>query len=107
MREWSIGFKYAIAQNAKLKLSSPIGSVFGVDDEDIDAVIFSKDDLFIQGEGTLNITANYNDGITSKDDLTIDSGTINITSTDDAIKGKDSVTINSGTITINSKGDGI
>lgn len=83
------------------------GSNYKVDDEDVDAVIFSKDDLFIQGDGTLNITANYNDGITSKDDLTIDSGIINITSTDDAIKGKDSLTINGGTITINSKGDGI
>ena len=36
MKDYSIGFKYAIEQNAKLKLSSPIGSVFGVDDEDIE-----------------------------------------------------------------------
>ena len=74
---------------------------------DIDSCIYSKDDLTFEGSGTLIVNANYKDGITSKDDLTIKSGTINVTSKDDAIKGKDSVTIDGGLITINSSGDGI
>ena len=74
---------------------------------ELDACIYSKDDLTIEGEGTLVVNANYKDGIASKDDLTIKSGIINVTSKDDAIKGKDSATIEGGTITIDSQGDGI
>lgn len=69
--------------------------------EDIDAVIYSKDDLFLEGDGTLNITSNI-DGIKSSDDLTIYSGTYNITSSDEGIQGKDSVTIIDGTFNITS-----
>lgn len=76
-------------------------------DSDVNGAIYSKDDLFITGDGILNLTANYEDGIVSKDDLTIISGTINIVSKDDAIRGKDSVTVKDGTININSDGDGI
>ena len=76
-------------------------------DEDVTSCIYSKDDLFITGDGTLNIKANYEDGIVSKDDLTVSSGTINIESKDDGIRGKDSVTIKDGTFTINAGGDGI
>ncbi len=68
--------------------------------EDLDAVIYSKDDLIINGTGTLNINANYNDGIKSKDTLLIASGIINITSAHDAIYGKDALTVLDGTINI-------
>ena len=83
------------------------GSSYSGYDEDVNACIYSKDDLFITGSGTLNIKANYEDGIVSKDDLTITSGTVNIESKDDAIRGKDSVTIIDGTFTITAGGDGI
>jgi hypothetical protein len=43
-------------------------------DTNIDAVIFSKDDLVLNGTGTLNISSTGN-GITSKDDLTVTGGT--------------------------------
>lgn len=72
-----------------------------------DAAIFSSDDLIITGNGLLNITSNYKDGIHSKDDLVINSGSIAIDSLDDGIVGKDSVDIKSGSIDIKSKGDGI
>lgn len=76
-------------------------------DEEIDGAIYSADDLLIQGSGTLNLTANYADGIVGKDDLTILGGNINITSVDDSIRGKDSVNIVDGTINIKAQGDGI
>ena len=69
--------------------------------DDLDACIYSKDDLFIYGSGSLDITSNK-DGIASKDDLTIYEGTYNIKSTGDGIKGKDSVTILDGTFNIDS-----
>ena len=78
----------------------------GTVNEEEDSCIYSKDDLEIEGSGTLTINSNL-DGITSKDDLVIKSGTYIINTDDDGIKGKDSVTVEGGTFTINSKGDGI
>jgi len=72
-----------------------------------DAVIFSKDNLTVNGSGTLNINANFNEGITSKDDITITGGTININSVGNAIKGKDCIAVTSANINIDSQSDGI
>ncbi|MGG5340822.1 carbohydrate-binding domain-containing protein [Enterococcus sp. AZ192] len=73
-----------------------------------DAVFFSKDDLTINGSGTLNVTGNYSNGIRSKDDLIITNGTINVTAKNNALKGKDSVSIADGTFSLKtSEGDGI
>ena len=72
-----------------------------------DATIFSKDDLTINGTGTLTIEANYNNAITSKDELKIMEGIFNITATGDGIKGKDMVAIKGGDILINAVEDGI
>lgn len=74
---------------------------------DYDGVIYSNDDLYFTGTGTLEVVANHGDGIVSKDDLKISSGTFIITSSDDGIRGTDSVYIKNGTFTINSSGDGI
>ncbi len=71
-----------------------------------DAVIFSKDDLVINGTGTLTITSSEN-GITSKDDLKITGGTININCTSDGLEANNSIDVNDGNITINSKKDGM
>lgn len=69
--------------------------------------VYSKDDLTINGTGTLTVTANYNHGIHCKNDLKIISGHITVNSANDALKGRDSVTVRSGTITLNAGGDGI
>lgn len=72
------------------------------DDNTVDAVIFSKADLAINGSGTLNITANYKHGIVSKDDLVIASGTYNITSIKSALSSKDGIKIKDGIFNISS-----
>ncbi len=76
-------------------------------DEDANAALFSKSDLRLSGNGTLNISANYKDGITSKDGLVINSGNYNITANDDGIRGKDYLIINDGTFVIDSDGDAV
>ena len=76
-------------------------------DEDVCGAIFSHDDLVLQGEGTLVVNGNYEDGIVGKDDLKIVSGTYIVKSKDDAIRGRDSVYVVDGTFTITSGGDGI
>ena len=83
------------------------GEYVAIDDNNIDAVIFSKSDLTLSGEGTLTINAAAGHGIVSKDDLVFASGTYAITAASHGISGKDSVQITSGTYTITSGKDGI
>ncbi|OMF26304.1 dockerin type 1 [Paenibacillus sp. FSL H8-0548] len=71
------------------------------------AAIFSKADLTINGTGKLSVTGNYNDGITSKDDLKVMSGTFEIQAADDGLIGKDLVAVQDGKFTIVAGGDGI
>ena len=71
------------------------------------AAIFSHDDLTINGMGALTVTANYNNGIQSKDDLKITGGDITVTAVNDGVKGKDSVAVKDGMLTINAGEDGI
>lgn len=76
-------------------------------DTNTDAVIFAKDDLVLNGTGTLNITSSQGNGIAAKDDLKITGGTYKITSGGDSIEVKDSLSICGGTFGINSSKDGI
>jgi hypothetical protein len=71
------------------------------------ATIFSKDDLTINGEGSLTVNANYNNGIASKDDLKITGGTIIVNAVNDGIKGRDSLAVKDGLISVNSGADGL
>jgi hypothetical protein len=71
------------------------------------AAVFSKDDLTINGSGSLTVNANYNNGIASKDDLKITGGSITVNAVNDGIKGRDSVAMLEGEITINAGADGI
>lgn len=71
------------------------------------AAIFSKDDLTINGAGSLIVKANYNNGIASKDDLKITGGTITVQAVNDGIKGRDSLTIKDGTLTVTAGADGL
>lgn len=78
------------------------------DNNTVDGVIYSKADLSINGDGTLNITGNYKHGITVKNQLTITSGTYNISAVKDAINGNEGLRIKAGTFNLSSqKGNGI
>ena len=73
-----------------------------------DATFYSKEDLVINGSGSLTVTGNYSNGIRSKDDLVLISGTYQVTAKNNAIKGKDSVAIRGGDYTLTTTaGDGI
>ena len=82
------------------------GTFTSDEENNTDAVIFSKDDLVVNGTGSLTITST-NNGITSKDDLKITGGTINITCSSDALEANNAIAIADGNITINSKKDGL
>lgn len=57
------------------------------------ACIYSADDLTIKGGGTLNVTANYNNGIGTGNDLSINNGVVNVSAVKNALKGNYSVTV--------------
>lgn len=71
------------------------------------ATLFSKADLTVYGNGSLKITANYNDGIASKDGLVLRSGEINVTAKDDGVRGKDYLVVRDARLNITSGGDGL
>lgn len=75
-------------------------------DTNTDAVIFSKDDLVLNGTGTLNITANYCNGITCKDDMKITGGSYNVTTALDSFEANDSISVYDGTFNIKTEKDG-
>ncbi|MCR4905669.1 MAG: carbohydrate-binding domain-containing protein [Clostridiales bacterium] len=72
-----------------------------------DAVIYSKEDLVLNGKGTLTVVSAKGNGIASKDDLKVTGGTLNITSALDALEANDSIVIYDGNITISSQKDGL
>ncbi|MGM7723716.1 carbohydrate-binding domain-containing protein [Metabacillus sp. Hm71] len=72
-----------------------------------EAAIFSKDDLTINGSGKLNVTGNFKDGITSRDDLKITGGTIEVTSADDGFVGRDLLAVKDAAISVTATGDGL
>mgnify|MGYP004559732351 CR=1 FL=1 len=78
-----------------------------------DGCIFSNAELVFEGKGKLIVNGNQNEGegiATEAQNITINSGTIIITSNDDGVNaGGDgaTITINGGTIYIDASGDGI
>lgn len=72
------------------------------------AAIYATCDLKLVGKGALVVTGNYNNGIQSKDDLSIKNVIVKVTAVNNAIKGNDAVDIESGDIiAISTKWDGI
>lgn len=72
----------------------------------LNGVIFSKQDIVLNGTGTLNIESTQN-GIVGKDDLKITGGTYNISAKSVAIRANDSIRIADGNLTLNAETDGL
>lgn len=78
------------------------------DDDAISSAVYATMDLDVQGKGSLTVVSTNNNGIHSKDDLTVKNLALTVTCQDNALKGNDSVEIQSGTVTLTaSAGDGI
>lgn len=82
--------------------------VFAEGEDEPDAAIFSKDDLYFLGTGSLTVSGSYNMAIHGKDMLSFnEAGTYEIRSKGDGIKGKDSVAVQDVTMEIDAGEDGI
>ena len=94
------------AENTENTLS--VTGTFRADGEtNTDAVIFSKEDLVLNGLGTLTVVSQTGNGITTKDDLKITGGTYQLASQLDTLEANDSIAICGGTFSIYSSKDGL
>ena len=94
------------AQGSENTLSNG-GSFVAIDDSNIDATLFSKDDLTLNGAGTLTILSPAGHGVVSKDSLTVAGGSYAVTAASHGLEGKDDVCVTNATLTIVSGKDGI
>ncbi|MBP5225480.1 MAG: carbohydrate-binding domain-containing protein [Lachnospiraceae bacterium] len=71
-----------------------------------DGAIYAKDDLTVNGTGTLNIVSTLH-GIVGNDDLKITGSVLNVEAGSSGIKANESVRIGGGEITVSSGKDGV
>lgn len=69
--------------------------------------IFSNDDLYFVGDGTLNVTGNYQHAIKSDDSIYVKSGSLELTAVKDGINADDTAMIDGGNITITNAEEGV
>lgn len=97
------GLEIVLTENTQNTFSD--GYKYTIDEQDkLNGALHVKNSLTITGQGSLSLTGNYENGMTVKDDLVIEAGTLTITSNEKGIKAKN-MYLNGGTVTINSKDD--
>lgn len=94
------------AENTENTLSTT-GTFISDSDTNTDAVIYSKEDIVLNGLGTLTISSANGNGVAGKDDIKITGGTYYITSALDSIEAKDFIAMCGGTLNITSSKDGL
>jgi hypothetical protein len=77
------------------------------DDTTLDAAVFSRDDLTINGSGKLTIYGNYKHAVVSKDDLVITAKDLSVSAQNVGLNGKDSVRLSEAAVSITAGSDGI
>ena len=101
-----------LVENAdKVFLTSAEGSesrltVSGKFTGDEDAAVFSRDDLVLNGLGSVTVSST-GDGIRTSDDLKLTGGTWTVTAADSALKAHDSISAVDGVYTLTASGDGL
>ena len=76
-------------------------------DTTLDAAVFSKEDLTINGAGSLTISGNDKHAVVSKDDLVVTAKDLTVTAQNVGLNGKDSVTLSEASVSITAGSDGI
>ncbi|WP_138294656.1 carbohydrate-binding domain-containing protein [Clostridium sp. BSD2780061688st1 E8] len=98
----------SLAPGTENTLSDGSDYVFpDAESDEPNATLFCKDDLTLNGTGSLTINAQFNNGIASKDTLKIMEGQITIDAADDAILGRDLLVVQGGTVTLRAQDDGL
>ena len=94
-------------QEGSVNTLSNGGNFTAIDKNNIDAVIFSKEDLTLNGTGSLTVNSPAGHGIVSKDELTVTEGKYTLTTASHGLCGRDSVCIADATMVIDAGKDGM
>lgn len=89
-----------LAEGTQNTLTDGDSYEFAPGEDEPNACLFAKDDLTIKGTGSLTVHANYNNGITSKNDLKLNGCTITVDAEKNGIRGNDSISIKDVTLQI-------
>lgn len=92
-----------LAENTENSLSDTVNHA----NDGGNGCLYSRTDVTINGAGTLNITANYSNGIAVKKNLKIYGSNVNITAANNGIKGNNSVSLIDSKVSVSVNGDGI
>ena len=95
-----------LAPGSENSLADSEGDDLAAEESNVDAALFSKADLTINGTGSLTVTGAAH-GIVCKDELVFTDGVLTVDAAADGIQGKDSVKIRAGTLHITASDDGI
>jgi hypothetical protein len=82
------------------------GEFVQIDDNNVDGALFSKEDLTLNGTGTLTVSSPYGHGIVSKDDIKVTGGTYVVTAEGHCFDANDSVRIADGVFDLTASKDG-
>lgn len=96
-----------LAENTQNHLTDGNNYVLEDEEDNTDGVIFSKEDLKLDGNGILFINGNYKHGIVGKDALVIQGGAYIIQAAEDGINVNDSIVVGGGSLTITAGDDGM
>ena len=83
------------------------GSFVAIDESNIDGALFSKQDLTLNGAGSLSVTSPAGHGIVCKDDLVFTGGNYTVKSAAHAVDANDSFRITDAVLTLDAGKDGI
>ena len=83
------------------------GTFTAIDENNIDGAVYSKQDLTLNGSGSLTVTSPAGHGIVCKDDLVVTGGTYVVNSASHGLDANDSVRIANATLTIDAGKDAI
>lgn len=96
-----------LAEGSRNVLSDGAVYQLAEDEDEPNAVLYSKADLTLNGSGSLEVTGSYAHAVNSKDDLVVTGGSYAVSSAEDALRGKDCVKIADGEFVVEAGGDGI
>ncbi|MBQ3381208.1 MAG: carbohydrate-binding domain-containing protein, partial [Oscillospiraceae bacterium] len=95
------------AEGSENSISDGSGYTLKEGDTAVDAAVFSKADLTINGSGSLSITGNNKHAVVSKDDLVVTAKNLSVSSVASALTGKEAVTLSDATVSIQAGTDGL
>ncbi len=96
-----------LAEGSVNSFTDGVDYEFATSDDEPNACIYSADDLSFAGSGSLSVSANYKNGISSKNDIKFAEGAITVNAINTGVRGKDSITVESGSLTVKAGNDGL